>query len=95
MPQIQTIGKHKTTVKTTNGETVVRYHETDVVVFNDIVIQLNSGGWMTATTKLRMNQASNQFNLGYRVFQKDHVWYVTLPSGKTLEYIDGFTISRI
>jgi hypothetical protein len=30
---------------------------------------------MTKTTKLRMNQASNQFSLGYRVYQKDKKWY--------------------
>jgi hypothetical protein len=40
----------------------------------------------TATTKLRMNQASNQFNLGFSVYQKDYRWYVVIPQGETVEF---------
>ena len=61
--------------------TIGRYHSTDVARFarridgvNEIV--LNSGGWMTNTTKTRMVQFANQFNLNYGVFQRDGEWFV-------------------
>ena len=47
---------------------------------------LDTCGWKSATTKTRMNQAANQFGLPYRVYQKDYVWYVESPSGKTEVY---------
>lgn len=58
-----------------NG-THVRYHNTDVVSFDSESIVLRTGGWRTKTTMLRMNQTSNQFGLGYRVFQKKYAWFV-------------------
>lgn len=54
----------------------VRYHNTEVVKFTPKTIILNTGGFKTNTTKTRMNQASNQFKLGYNVFQKNYKWYV-------------------
>lgn len=83
MSKTQQIGKHKTTVFTDSetGTLHVRYHNTSVVEIHPDYIMLDTGGWATATTKLRMNQASNQFGLGYRVYQKDHDWYVTTDAG--------------
>ena len=76
--QLQEIGNHKTSVFTDNNDnyTKVVYHQTVVVAFNYQEIILNTGGWRTVTTKARMNQTSNQFNLRYRVFQKDFDWFV-------------------
>ena len=54
----------------------VQYHKTAVVRWNDDEIRLNTGGWYSATTKNRMNQTSNQFALGFRVYQLKHAWYV-------------------
>ncbi len=74
MPTLQKIGSHKTTVSHLllgpKPSTVITYHETPVVIFDEDSIALNTGGWNTVTTRNRMNQASNQFNLGFRVFQK-------------------------
>jgi hypothetical protein len=71
-----------------------RYHNTTVVAVSPKSVCLNSGGWRTVTTKLRMNQASNQFGLGFQVWQKDFNWYVTLPNGETVDFEDGITFSR-
>ena len=87
------VGTHKTTVKTKDGVTKVTYHWTDVVKFANKRIVLNSGGWHTVTTKTRMNQASNQFELGYQVFQKDWTWYVDYK-GQTLDFQDGMLLVR-
>lgn len=78
MAQLSTIGKVATTVRTNEqGCTQVTYHNTVVVAFTGKAIVLNNGGWMTNTTKTRMNQTSHQFNLGYQVHQRDWNWYVT------------------
>jgi len=76
MAQQSIIGSHKTTVSTNNGTTRVKYHNTDVVSFDQDKITLDTGGWKTVTTKTRMNQTSNQFNLGYRVYQRNFEWFV-------------------
>lgn len=57
--------------------TYVRYHATDVVAFDNKEIILKKGGWASATTKARMNQASVEFNLNFHVFQRYGDWFVT------------------
>ena len=73
------IGSHKTTITEENfGNacvTSVCYHTTAVVKFDSYNIKLNTGGEFTATTKLRMNQVSEDYSLGFHVKQKKGVWY--------------------
>ena len=72
------IGTHRTT--TTNiplnneqSRLIVTFHNTAVVqVVNDRYVVLNSGGWLTPTTKRRMNQASEVYRLNYLVYQKNY-----------------------
>lgn len=85
MAQQHQIGSHRTNIFQGDGYTCVKYHNTNVVKFNDNKIVLNSGGWWTPTTKNRMNQTSNQFGLGFRVFQKDFVWFVDYQ-GATIKF---------
>ena len=66
-----------TSVVCTNGRITVVYHNTMVVDVTPEHITLDTGGWKTATTKLRMNQASAQFNLGYSVYQQKGQWFVS------------------
>ena len=56
--------------------TIVRLYETDIVMFNEKQIVLNAGNWKTRLTKKRMNQVSEDCNLGYTVFQRDGQWFV-------------------
>tara|TARA_R110002167_G_scaffold192918_1_gene395512 strand:- start:1493 stop:1789 length:297 start_codon:yes stop_codon:yes gene_type:complete len=92
MGQMQTVGKTATTIAANDsGETVVTYHATQVVKFSGERIVLNTGGWKTVTTKARMNQAANQFALGYTVFQKNHAWFVSF-GGADLPF-DGESIT--
>lgn len=57
--------------------TDVIYKGTRVVhVYVSGEIRLDTGGWKTHTTKRRMNQASTQYDLGYRVYQKAGAWFV-------------------
>ena len=66
-----TRGKDKDT-----GFYIVKYHATNVVQFNDDIIILDNGGYRTQTTKTRMNQTSNEFGLGFQVFQRDYEWFI-------------------
>ena len=94
------IGTHRTT--TTNiplnneqSRLIVTFHNTAVVqVVNDRYVVLNSGGWLTPTTKRRMNQASEVYRLNYIVFQKGWVWYVKTPS-TTAEFVDNIIIDKV
>jgi len=87
------LGTHKTTAHVNdNRELIVCYHSTEVVkVINDRYVVLKSGGWLTPTTKRRMNQASEQYQLNYLVYQRGFVWYVKTPICLT-EFYDGIVI---
>ena len=91
--RINKVGGHKTAVLVEDGQLTVIYHNTAVVKANPGKIILNSGGHKTQTTKLRMNQASNEYNLGFEVFQRDYEWFVTYK-GQTHEFRDGITFMR-
>jgi len=94
MARTNTIGKTATAVFTDrNGMTNVVYHNTTVVSFNNDKIILDNGGYLTVTTKLRMNQTANQFNLGYCVFQKNHEWFVDF-NNQVVPFESGMALNR-
>jgi len=93
MPQLQRVGNHATSIFTEDGFTKIVYHTTVVVKFNYDTIVLNSGGWETATTKVRMNQASSQYNLGFTVLQKDFEWFISY-NGKVIDFHDNIELKR-
>ena len=82
------IGNHKTSVINDNNVLMVCYHSTPVVKITDNKIILNSGGWQTATTKRRMNQASLSYGLGFAVYQVNFSWYVDYK-GDTIPFEDN------
>lgn len=89
MSKTNTIGKHKTRVYDENGYTHVKYHQTNVVSFNEDEIILRSGGWQTNTTKLRINQTSNQFGLGIGIKQHKWQWFIMFKElGKNYHWIE-------
>lgn len=91
MARTNKIGTHKTTITNQDGFNVLTYHTTNIVKWNGKEIILNSGGWLTDTTKLRMNQCSNQFGLNFSVFQKDFNWFVNYK-GAIFPFKDNFII---
>ena len=93
MARTNKLGTHCTTVSKSEEVTRVTYHQTVVVAFNDKEIVLDSGGWRSATTKQRINQASNQFGLNLSVYQSKGDWYVDYQ-GVTLDFRDGLVLSR-
>jgi len=105
MAQSQVFRGNARSIVMIDGVTHFRYHQTSVVKVNPEgvtaapggglvrsgTITLDSGGHRTNTTKLAMNQASNQNGLGFQVYQKDFGWYVTWRGGK-FEFFDGMVL---
>ena len=60
-----------------SGLIVGTYHQTDVAEVSGNHVRLNTGGYRTNTTKVRMNQFANQFCGGaFSVYQKNFEWFV-------------------
>ena len=89
-----TIGKHKTAIYNDgDGFTRVVYHNTAVFKIKQhddgtAAIILNSGGWKTATTKKRINQAAKAFNVPLYVKQEAFEWFV-VANGDVFPFVDG------
>lgn len=107
MAQQHKVGTHCTTVS--HNPLRVTYHST--VLVEEIVkggapsplrYRLDSGGYRTATTKTRINQAANEYGLGFRVFQDKGAWYVNtlgIDNGQrfasfdnVIPFVDGMMI---
>lgn len=70
------------------------YHRTAVVaVHPNGAITLNSGGWRSTTTKLAMNQASNEAGLGFHVFARNRDWFVAYR-GHEIPFVDGMLLNE-
>lgn len=72
---------------TTDGRTVIRLHQTDIVTTmpnGDIV--LNTGGWQTVTTKERLNRYAPA-----SIYSHNGVWIIRY-AGQEYAYQDGLTI---
>ena len=68
------------------GSEKIRLHNTDIITFQkDGKTILNSGGWMTPTTKDRLNKYS-----GYRIHQEKGLWYIG-----NIVFKDGIQLSKI
>lgn len=94
MGQMSKVSGVATSIRTDDaGVTHVRYHQTDVASFDGESVTLRNGGWWTATTKARINQAAAQFNLGFRLTQKSGAWIVWFPGTDRpqLNFRDGMT----
>lgn len=88
------IGRTATTIANDGaGSTVVTYHSTRIVVFNEEQITLTSGGYFTKTTKQRFNEVATVFNLGFQVWQVKGLWRIEYDN-KTYDYKDGMILDR-
>ena len=81
--------KRATTVEDVGGMRVCYYHDTPVVSWNEKKIVLVSNGFHTVTTKSRMNQVAQEYDLDYSVYQDKSVWYVNVPKKPSSEQEAG------
>ena len=94
-------GKVGTKIKIDNEGTInVIYHNTNILQYStDGNVILNTGGWDSSTTKRRMNQASELYDLGFYVYQRNYEWYVKNVNGnvqhfKCADYNKPFKLKR-
>jgi hypothetical protein len=79
-------GVETTTMTDRDGALVGYYRGTPVARKAGNVITLNTGGWFSRTTKVRMNQFSHNYAYGsYGVYQKKGQWFVDV-NGQTLQF---------
>ena len=76
MPRMNRITKNNTQFWGDSAAGGVVLHRTKIIEWTPDRITLDHGGWMTVTTKTRINQAADQFGLPVRVHQVDGEWYV-------------------
>ena len=78
--------KRSTTVHLNpDGESVCRYHWTDVVTWEPGYVTLRTGGYDTMTTRDRMNQCADEYNLGYAVYRDKGETYLTIRNKHVCE----------
>jgi hypothetical protein len=79
-------GVETTTMTDRDGALVGYYRGTPVARKAGNVITLQTGGWFSRTTKVRMNQFSHHFvNGSFGVYQKNYQWFVDVK-GQTLPF---------
>ena len=91
----QVLNGYKTRVLTDEEKTRVFFHDTPVVTFDEKTIELDTGGWRTRSTKVRMNQVSQEFQLGFRVYQKKNDWFVEYRNETRPFTVEEITLNRI
>lgn len=74
--KVQLKDKGNTKLINENGVAIVRLYSTPIVSITPDSIILNTGGYETTTTKNRMNQVSEEYGLGFQVYQEKYVWFV-------------------
>ena len=88
------LNMYKTSDSLCCGVRYIVFHETTIMQISSSRTRLHINGWETAPTKRRINQASDYYNLGFQVFQKDFVWYVRFDSGRVIPFKENMTIER-
>mgnify|MGYP005834018917 FL=1 len=66
----------------------IKLHDTEVVIHYPDRVVLDSGGWLTVTTKARMNEFTD-----LRIYQDSYDWFVDgIVSNTSIPFTDGMTI---
>ena len=87
-----------------SGNTTVVQHRNEMEVFlhgNHIAtlckismdLRIFDGGWISNTTKSRLNALLDEFANGARIFQKNWTWFLSdRLDGSTVPFISGMTV---
>ena len=100
MKTFDDLAKYNNTSAIHDGGTwMVRLHSTNIfkMVEEELgrVITLDSGGWMTTTTKKRINEACYAIGLRIVLYQENGKWYVQLGNiAPTVPFYDGMVLTQ-
>lgn len=95
MPAMNKLSNYATTIGQNDGQMVVTYHRTPIVSFDRDTVTLRTGGWDTVTTRRKLQQASNQFGLGYTVYRRHGDSFVRRPDGGDMPLDPVVTFKRL
>lgn len=94
MARMDKLSTYCTTIAQAGDLIVVTYRKTQIVAFDRRYISLRTGGWDSVTTRRKMNQAANQFGLGYSVYRDKGESYVRTPAGAVVPLTDEVVFVR-
>ena len=100
MKSFDDLAKYNNTSAIHDGDTwMVRLHNTNIFKMveeeSGRVITLNSGGWQTATTKKRINEAFESIGLRLVLYQDKGDWYIQLGNvAPTVPFYDGMVLTQ-
>ena len=94
MARMDKLSTYCTTIAHCADLVCITYHRTQIVAFDNRNVTLRTGGWDSVTTRRKMNQAANQFGLGYAVFRDNGESYVRTPGGAVVPLTDNLTFTR-
>lgn len=92
MAQTHTISRNNTVVIPARDCTTIILHATEIARVYPDRVELDTGGYLTATTITRMNQAANQMRLGFSVSRAGGNLTARLADDRVLESRDGRTL---
>ena len=81
-----------TAVDVTDHGIVVRLHGNKIAQLDQGMMFITSAGWMTTTTKSRLNALLRQFSPGSSIAQKSFEWFLT-ANGETREMFSDSTMA--
>lgn len=88
-------GKPNTKIYEENGKVVVKLYDTVIAKWDPAAntVELASGGFLTETTKTRINEILTVLKFHSRVMMKKGSWFVSEQGGESLPYEDGFVVT--
>ena len=87
---VRGIKKKATSYEKSGEEIIFRLYHTNIVIICKHKVVLNSGGYRTATTKRRMNQILEEYNINYRIGVYKGDWYIN--SLQDIPFFDGMEL---
>lgn len=90
------IGRHRTQVYKDGDWLICKYWNTEIVKYNvknnEVVLQTD--GWDTITSRNRIIQCSNEWQLGFRLTTHNSRWYV-IKGDKSYAFEDNKPLSKL
>lgn len=74
-----------------NGKRAIRFHETDIITEENGELTLDNGGYLTKTTKDRMNKYLGE--LGYCITQKNYEWFIAGTGFGLVKFHNGIKLT--
>lgn len=88
-------GNSNTKVFTEGGKVKLQLYDTVVLSWDPVAntVELNSGGFITQTTKRRINEALQLLGFNASIYNKGGKWYLAKQGQEPIEFVDGMSVT--